>query len=203
MNFQSNFNRTNLVRKVMTLLCLALLLFAGWQWLNSRQNNDLSFLLPIYQNGEAIQPSAIISEDGQVLLPVRAIAENNGWLSQTEQLKNKAEENGGESCCGTLLLLKSTPPAAPEEPQAAAISWLIAGSEQTGAAQPTALGVWLTSQSGGQLLSLSAPGRFYQNELYLPEDFFAAAFGLSLKLDEQGRANLLRPDDLAGSAPQA
>lgn len=202
-NFPSKFGKRSFFRQIITLLCLLILLAAGWQWLDRRQNNDLSFLLPIYQGGEEIRPSAIISEDGQVLLPVRAIAENNGWLyQQCDQLKTKNQEKEGsmspQNSCGAILLLctKCAEPSAPEaaddnKPQAATISWLSVGG------QPASLGVWLTNQTSGQLLNLSAPGRFYQNELYLPEDFFTAAFGLSLKLDEQGRANLLRPEEQA------
>lgn len=177
MNFNASFSRQNLFRKLITLICLGALLLAGWHWLNSRQNNDLSFLLPIYQNGQEIRPAAIISEDGQVLLPVRAIAEQNGWLSQSEELQSGETQ----ASCGAMLLLHEQPAAA-ETAAALVICWLSSDGQQ-----PDSLGVWLN----GQLLTLSAPGRFYQNELYLPEDFFAAAFNLTLKLDEQGRANLL------------
>ena len=100
-----------------------------------------------------------------------------------------------------MLKETSAAPDAPDAPQAVVISWL---SDKTAGSQPVNLGVWLCagqeSQTGSQVLNLSAPGRFYQGELYLPEDFFSAAFGLSLKLDEQGRANLLRPSELT---PQA
>ncbi len=193
MNFNTNFKRQNLFKQIITLLCLALLLAAGWHWLNSRQQSDLSFLLPIYQNGQEIQPAAIISEDGQVLLPVRAIAQQNGWLCQQTQLKDEDKKQTAPAACGSMLLLNQT---AAQTPQAAVICWY--GQEQ----QPASLGVWLVAENVGQLLSLSAPGRFYQDELYLPEDFFTAAFGLSLKLDESGRANLIGPEE-AAPAPQS
>ena len=196
MNFNANFQKRKLLRQLITLLCLALLLLAGWHWLNSRQNNDLSFLLPIYQDGQEIHPSAIISEDGQVLLPVRAIAEQNGWLCQSNELKSEQTPIS----CGSLLLLNENP-AAPQAADAAAASapalvicWYGNLEEP-----PANIGVWLN----GQLLALSAPGRFYKNELYLPEDFFAAAFNLTLKLDDKGRANLLHPNEAPQSAPQA
>lgn len=195
MNFNANFQKRKLFRQAITLLCLALLLLAGWRWLNSRQNNDLSFLLPIYQDGQEIHPSAIISEDGQVLLPVRAIAEKNGWLCQKEQLQSEQTP----VVCGAMLLLNENPSAPPSAEAAASVPALVIcwyGSQE----QPTEnIGVWLN----GQLLALSAPGRFYQNELYLPEDFLAAAFNLTLKLDENGRANLLHPGDSSQNAPQA
>lgn len=201
MNFNANFPKRNLFRQIITLLCLLILLWLGWQWFSNRQNNDLSFLLPIYQAGEEIRPSAIISEDGQVLLPVRAIAEKNGWLCQSEQLQG---EDTPLSCGSMLLLPRAANPSAEAEaaaPPALVICWLSNSAEQPGGRQPDTLGVWLPN--GNQLLALSAPGRFYQDELYLPEDFFAAAFGLSLKLDENGRANLLAPGELPQNAPQA
>lgn len=191
MNFNTNFKRQNLFRQVITLLCLALLLAAGWYWLNNRQQNDLSFLLPIYQNGQEIRPAAIISEDGQVLLPVRAIAQQNGWLCQQTQLDDDDKKQTETAGCGSMLLLKSAAATALQTPQAAVICWYGQGQ------QPASLGVWLVADNVGQLLSLSAPGRFYQDELYLPEDFFSAVFGLSLKLDENGRANLIAPSENA------
>ena len=39
--------------------------------------------------------------------------------------------------------------------------------------------------------------------LYLPEDFFSSSFNLTLKLDDNGRANLLHPNEAPQSAPQA
>lgn len=169
MNFTNS--KLPLRTKLITLLLLLALIFAGWRLFITRSEGELSFLLPIYQEGEELHPSAIIGESGQVLLPTAAIAEANGWLCQQNTLAGK----GG--LWGQSLLCINE-----ETGGALAVCWF--GS------QPEiidSLGVW----HNGAQLGLSAPGRLWQGDLYLPEDFFAAAFNLSLKLDDEGRANLI------------
>lgn len=174
-----------LPKSLLTLLCLAGLLLGLFHWLEARQNQDLSFLLPIYQNGQELQPAAIISEDGQVLLPVRAIAENNGWQCQSSEISAEAEASNGQAKLwgGSLLLVQ------PESGGTIAVCWFGAADEGL----PASLGVWCN----GQPLAISSLGRIYKQQLYLPEDFFAAALGLELKLDENGKANLLQPQPQA------
>lgn len=175
--------------RLVTLACLAALVLGFNHWLSQRQNQDLSFLLPIYQDGQQLSPAAIISDDGQVLLPVRAVAENNGWQCQSCAIESAAEAEVGEDAAGphwggSLLLLRAEA-AEGQTGGCVGICWFGSGPAEGG--QIGSLGVWC----GGQPLNLSSAGRIYQQELYLPEDFFAAAFGLQLRLDENGKANLL------------
>lgn len=175
--------------RLVTLACLAALVLGLNHWLGQRQNQDLSFLLPIYQDGQQISPAAIISDDGQVLLPVRAVAENNGWLCQSSEIQAAANAEVNADAAGPLwggsLLLLRLESADGQAGGCVGICWFGTGPAEAG--QIGSLGVWC----GGQPLGLSSAGRIYQQELYLPEDFFAAAFGLQLRLDENGKANLL------------
>lgn len=169
--FQNRLQKRGLPAKLITLALLVALIAAGWRIFSAQDQGDLSFLLPIYQDGEELTPSAVIGESGQVLLPVAAIAERNGWLAQQSTLTGKSGLWGQ-----SLLLIEE------ETGATLAICWF--GS------QPDfidSLGVLYD----GLPLGLSAPGRLWQGELYLPEDFFATAFGLTLKLDAEGRANLI------------
>lgn len=173
--------------RLVTLACLAALVLGFNHWLGQRQNQDLSFLLPIYQDGQQLAQAAIISDDGQVLLPVRTVAENNGWQCQSCEIEAAAEAEVGDDVAGplwggSLLLLKTD---AQTSGACVGVCWFGTGPAEAG--QIGSLGVWC----GGQPLNLSSAGRIYQQELYLPEDFFAAAMGLQLRLDENGKANLL------------
>ena len=94
--------------RLVTLACLAALVLGFNHWLGQRQNQDLSFLLPIYQDGQQLAQAAIISDDGQVLLPVRTVAENNGWQCQSCEIEAPRKRRlammwpgrfGAAACC--------------------------------------------------------------------------------------------------------
>lgn len=169
--FPNHFQKRSLPAKLLTLALLVALIAAGWRIFSMQNQGDLSFLLPIYQDGEQLSPSAIIGESGQVLLPVAAIAERNGWLAQQNVLTGKSGLWGQ-----SLLLIDESAGAT------LAVCWFGSQPEVI-----DSLGVLYN----GLPLGLSAPGRLWQGQLYLPEDFFTAAFDLSLKLDAEGRANLI------------
>lgn len=170
---QSSGPRRFLMKAFSILLLAIILLISGIVFLHYCDRNS-SPIVPLVQNGDKLSAPGIISEEGDLLLPVAEVARASNYQAETFQVKN--EHNLLQAFALVLL----------PQNQTATGYMLTFYVDQNG------LVTDLLVAAGSDLYTVEGEPVLYKNNLYLPLDFFQNALGLEVELTEDGKA-LLTP----------
>ncbi len=170
--------------KLLSLVLLIIILFVGGSFLLKHCSKDNAPIVPLVQNEEKLETPGIISDNGDLLLPVAEVARSNFFQAEIFIVKN--ENNLLQQQIIALLPVN-------QSGTGYTISYYVDDADQVSG---------LAISQGGQPVVYQGEPTLHRNLLYLPVDFFNTAFGLQVDLTDDGKA-ILTPANQGAAQPSA